>query len=389
MNSLRIALLTYSTKPRGGVVHTLSLADELASLGHHVYVFAISAGESFYRTVNVPHTLIPAEVISGESMDDKIKRYINIYAEHLTALNENYDIYHSEDCISANALLLLRNQGLIKFFVRTIHHVDDFTSQCLIDCQLKSLLEPDFRLVVSKFWQKEIYSRYALNSVLIHNGVNLDKFREDISKEKAKKRFSVDGCNVMLSIGGIEPRKNTLTALRAFNIARSHFKAKGERLVWIIGGGETLFDYRTYREEFFAEVERAGFKLGEDIIVLGNIADDTIPALYAAGDVFVFPSVKEGWGLVALEAMASGLPVAASEIEPMTEYLKDGENAFLFEPLDYDTLAEGIISIIEKTELRQRLIENGKKTAESYSWRNTALKHEEFYSKILIEGNKV
>ncbi|MBI2486254.1 MAG: MSMEG_0565 family glycosyltransferase [Deltaproteobacteria bacterium] len=386
MKSLKIALLTYSTKPRGGVVHTLSLAEELARLGHQVHIYALSTGEGFFRPVSIPHTLIPCSTIAGESMDEKVKRYISTYSDTLDVIKEDYDIYHAEDCISANALLELRRRGLIKFFIRTVHHIDDFTSQSLIDCQLKSILEPDHIIVVSKFWEKELRSRYSLNPTVINNGVDVEKFKipeiEGV-KEKAKESFSVVGCKVILSIGGIEPRKNTLTTLRAFNIVNAYFKANGERLVWLIGGGETLFDYRAYREKFFSEVEGLGLKLDEDIILLGNVADDSMVELYEAGDVFVFPSVKEGWGLVVLEAMASGLPVIASNIEPLIEYLRDGENSMLVSPLNNDMLVEQIIRVLLDDELRDELIKNGRKTAEVYSWGNTALRHEEFYSGIL------
>src|SRR3989304_4103379 len=428
MKSLRIALFTYSTKPRGGVVHTLNLAEELARLGHQVNIYAWGsrnesavtsrtrdlpniqvnktknrgsppvwlADESleFFRPVHVPYTIIPCSTLPEENIDEKVKRYISIYTEHLSSIRENYDIYHAEDCISANVLFELRSRNLIKFFVRTVHHLDDFTSKSLIDCQLRSILDPDYIIVVSRFWEKELRSRYSLNPKVINNGVDIEKFKiqgDEGIKERAKNSFSVNGNNVMLSIGGIEPRKNTLTALRAFNIASNYFKSKGERLVWLIGGGETLFDYRAYREEFFSEVKRLGLKLGvrepqsndEDIIILGTVPEDSISKLYQAGNVFVFPSVKEGWGLVVLEAMASGLPVIASGIEPMTDYLKDGENALLVSPMDYETLAQHIISVLEKTELRDKLIRNGRETAQAYSWRNTALRHLEFYSGIL------
>jgi len=394
MKSLRIALFTYSTKPRGGVVHTLNLAEELARLGHQVHIYALSTGEGFFRTVSVPYTLIPCAIVANESIDEKVKRYISIYTEHLSSIRENYDIYHAEDCISANVLFELRSRGLIKFFARTVHHLDDFTSRSLIDCQLKSILEPDYIIVVSRFWEKELRSRYSLNPTVINNGVDIKRFKnqgDEGIKERAKNSFSVSGsstrlttgCKVMLSIGGIEPRKNTLTALRAFNIASNYFKSKGERLVWLIGGGETLFDYRAYREEFFSEIKRLGLRLDEDIIILGSVPEDSMAELYGAADVFVFPSVKEGWGLVVLEAMASGLPVIASGIEPMTDYLKDGENALLVSPMDYETLAQQIIKVLEKTELRDKLIRNGIKTAQAYSWRNTALRHLEFYSGIL------
>ncbi|KRT65047.1 MAG: glycosyltransferase, MSMEG_0565 family, partial [Candidatus Dadabacteria bacterium CSP1-2] len=206
MKSLRIALFTYSTKPRGGVVHTLNLAEELARLGHQVHIYALSTGEGFFRTVSVPYTLIPCAIVANESIDEKVKRYISIYTEHLSSIRENYDIYHAEDCISANVLFELRSRNLIKFFARTVHHLDDFTSKSLIDCQLKSILEPDYIIVVSRFWEKELRSRYSLNTKVINNGVDIEKFKiqgDEAIKERAKNSFSVNGNNVMLSIGGI------------------------------------------------------------------------------------------------------------------------------------------------------------------------------------------
>lgn len=386
MRSLKIALFTYSTKPRGGVVHTLRLAEELTGLKHEVHVYTLSTGNGFYRNVDVPHTLIPCPVVNYPSIDEKIESFIRIYYEYLSSVNDLYDIYHAEDCISANALLELRDNGFIKSFVRTVHHLDDFTSKSLIDCQSNSILKPDYVMVVSRYWERELRSLYSLNPILTQNGVDLDRFSkakgDEYSKELAKNRFSVNGYRVILSIGGIEPRKNTLTTLRAFKIARSHFMKKGERVIWLIGGGETLFDYRAYREEFFSQVERLGLKMDQDIRVLGNIPEVNMPYLYDAGDIFVFPSLKEGWGLVVLEAMASGVPVIASNIEPLTEYLNDSENAVLIPPMDHEALAQNIISVLENEDLREKLATNGLRTANSYSWSKTALMHSEFYNRI-------
>jgi len=394
MKSLKVALFTYSTKPRGGVVHTLNLAEELARLNHKVHIYALTTGEGFFRQVNVPYTLIPSTVVENETIDDKVGRYIRIYTEYLSSINLNYDIYHAEDCISANALYELRKMGLINFFLRTVHHVDDFTSRSLIECQLKSIIEPEYIIVVSRYWERQLRNHYSLNPTMINNGVDLEKFRirgEDGSKEKAKERFSVNGCKVMLSIGGIEPRKNTLSILKAYSIAKPYFKSQGERLVWLIGGGETLFDYRDYRDEFFSGIKTLGLKLDihephssdGDIFILGAIPHDSINELYRASDVFVFPSVKEGWGLVVLEAMASGVPVVSSNIEPMTEYLIDGDNSILVSPMDYETLSRKISRVLEETDLRNKLIRNGRKTSEAYSWRNTALRHSEVYRSFL------
>lgn len=386
MEPLKVALFTYSTKPRGGVVHTLRLAEELTRLNHRVHVYTLSTGNGFYRNPDVPHTLIPCPVVNYPSIDEKIESYIRIYYEYLSSIKDFYDIYHAEDCISANALLELRDNGFIKSFVRTVHHLDDFKSESLIECQSNSILKPDYVMVVSRYWERELRSLYSLNTTLTQNGVDVERFSkakgDKYSKELAKNKFSVDGSKVILSIGGIEPRKNTLTTLSAFNVARSYFMEKGERLVWLIGGGETLFDYRSYRELFFSRVERLGLKMGQDIRVLGNIPEANMPELYEAGDVFIFPSLKEGWGLVVLEAMASGVPVIASNIEPLTEYLRDNENAILIPPMDHEALALEIIGVLQNEALREKLATEGLMTANSYSWRNTALMHSEFYKRI-------
>jgi glycosyltransferase-like protein len=390
MNSNRIALLTYSTKPRGGVAHTLSLAESLAELNQEVHVYALATGSEFFRQVDVPYTLIECPEIKYGSMDEKIKSYIEIYTEHLKSVTNEYDIFHAEDCISANALLNLRDAGFIDHYVRTIHHLDDFTSESLLDCQLKSIIEPDYVIAVSKFWERELRQKYSLNPTVINNGVSIKNFANingTEAKENAKKNFNVDGAKAILSIGGIEPRKNTITTLRAYSIVRSQLKTKGEKLVWLIGGGETLFDYRDYRDEFFSEVKELGLELDKDIFVLGNVPESKMESLYNAADVFVFPSIKEGWGLVVLESMAAGVPVIASGIEPMTEYLVDEENSLLISPMDYDGMAQKIVIVFDNLKLRSKLIENGRSTANMYSWGNAARKHINFYNEILDKND--
>ncbi|MGQ0794506.1 MAG: MSMEG_0565 family glycosyltransferase [Deltaproteobacteria bacterium] len=379
MKSLKIALLTYSTKPRGGVVHTLNLAEQLSSLGHLVEVYALGTEVGFFRPVAAPSTLIPCDTVPGEPMDAKIMRYIQIYSDYLSAQALDFDIYHAEDCISANALLALRDRGIIKSFVRTVHHLDDFTSPALVECQLKSVLKPDSLIAVSRLWQRELRSAYSLDAALIHNGVDVDRFSGGASKAEARRRFNLSNEKIILSVGGIEPRKNSIMALRAFHAAASRVKAGGERAIWLIGGGETLFDYREYRDWFFSKAKGLHLNFGEDIIILGNVPDRDMPALYAAADVFIFPSIKEGWGLVALEAMAAGIPVIASKIEPLTDYLTDGENALLVSPTDSQALSAGILTILANGGLGQKLIGNARVTAEHYSWRKTALAHEAFY----------
>ena len=107
---LRVGLFTYSTRARGGVVHSLQLAEALQGLGHDVRLFALEKpGRSgFYRPIRVPATFIPVAEVPDESVDDKVPRYIQAYVEFLRddlGPGNGWDIYHAEDCISGNALV--------------------------------------------------------------------------------------------------------------------------------------------------------------------------------------------------------------------------------------------------------------------------------------------
>lgn len=387
MKQLSVALFTYSTKPRGGVVHTLNLAEKLSELGQKVHVYALGTGDGFFRKVDIPHTLVPCPKSEFSCMDEKIHAYIKAYVDYLGGLEETYDIYHAEDCISANALLDIRQRGKIEFFLRTVHHVDDFVSEALVECQMKSITKPNYLLVVSDYWEKELADKYSLRPQRVKNGVDLAKFYGTDARSKpseaSKLEFSADGCKTVLTIGGIEPRKNTISTLRAVARVKAHFAAKDERAIWLLGGGETLFDYRDYREEFFSEAEKLEMEMGKDIFILGRVPEELIADLYNAADVFVFPSLKEGWGLVALEAMASGVPVVASDIEPFTEFMENGKNSLLVSPMDCVALENGIIRILECGELREKLIAGGTDTARQYGWDSVALEHLNIYRDIL------
>lgn len=387
---LRIALFTYSTKPRGGVVHTLALAEQLHALGHAVHVFALGpAGqEQFYRPVSVPFTIIPtlAAAAEDEPLDARIQRYIETYTRFLRQARPGpFDLYHAQDCISANALWRVRETGLIAGFVRTIHHLDDFVSPALIDCQNASVHRPDRRLVVSDYWRERLAQEFQVESTVITNGVDVNRFRPPTAAERvaARAEWGLSDQFAFLNIGGIEPRKNTIRLLLAFQSIRHKLAESGQPPVLLLAGGETLLDYRAYRAEFFHLLNHSGLALDRDIFLLGPVSDPQIESLYRAADIFAFPSVKEGWGLVVLEALASGLPVLAADLPVFREYLRAGHNALLVDPYSLPALAEGMVRLAGEPTLRQRLAEAGLATASRFSWLATARHHVEFYQTVL------
>ena len=388
--SLGISLLTYSTKPRGGVVHTLELAEHLQKMGHQVHIFALGKDEQgFFRSTSFPFTLIPCKMgDKNESLDTRIERFIDTYFQFLIRHSQNpFDIYHAQDCVSANALWKASEKGLCSFFIRTIHHIDDFVTPRLIQCQNDSIYKPNYRIVVSEYWKDRLQSEFGLNSYRIYNGVNINRFRPptEIQRNNAKKKFDVIGKTVFLSIGGIEPRKNSIRLLRAFDSARCRLLTEGMESVLVIAGGETLFDYTPYRTEFFDCLDDLELDVGKDLFLLNTVEDEEIPKLYHAADSLLFPSVKEGWGLVVLEAMASGLPVLTSDIPVFKEYLQHRKNAIMVNAEDESSIESGIVNLAIDVELQQRLSSSGPKTAKLYSWERTAKEHLEYYYELISE----
>src|SRR3990172_10920601 len=115
-------------------------------------------------------------------------------------------------------------------------------------------------------------------------------------------------------------------------------------------------------------------KLGlqDDVLFLGWLPFEDIPLIYCASEVFVFPSLHEGFGIPLLEAMSCGVPVACSGIEPIKEIA--GDAALFVDPYNPMSIAEGILSMLEDGLLRQKLIDKGFKRAKEFTWGNTALR---------------
>ena len=133
----RVALTTYSIKPRGGVVHTLELAEALHAKGIDVTVIAMGSPDGrFFRDITVPYKIIEAPAWL-DSLEDRVFSWIDAMEAGLADMGHMFDIIHSQDCISARAAARVRDAGADFRLIRTVHHVDDFTTQALINCQKK------------------------------------------------------------------------------------------------------------------------------------------------------------------------------------------------------------------------------------------------------------
>ena len=174
-----VGLVTYSVKPRGGVVHTLALAEALHAAGYPVRVIALGdPAAGFFRPVAAPFTIIEAPP-SLPTLEERVFANVDALAAGLGDLVADLPILHTQDCISARAAARVRDAaaGPPPVVVRTVHHVDDFTSPSLIDCQRQAILEPDRILVVSERWREILAEDYGTSADVVHNGVDAARFR--------------------------------------------------------------------------------------------------------------------------------------------------------------------------------------------------------------------
>jgi glycosyltransferase-like protein len=374
---MRIALLTYSTKPRGGVIHTMQIAEALRRLDQQVCILALNKdGGEFPRPLACDYQLVPARPASTR-IDQLVQQRIQDYIDYFHQNPQTYDIYHAQDCISANALVALRAQGYpIPQIIRTVHHIDDYSDPYLQDCQEKSILLPDRCFCVSRHWQRELARQYNVDAPLVFNGVDADRFSAQTngSEPELKTRLGITGSPVFLTIGGVEPRKNSIRLVQAFAQVRAQFPTAQ----LVIAGGMTMFDYSDYQAEFFAEADRLG--VSEAVLLPGVIADRDLPTLYRCADAFVFPSVKEGWGLVVMEAIASGLVVVTADRPPFTEFLTP-KQAFLVDVEDPTAIARAMQQSLNRA-LSAPLIQRSQAILTDYTWEQSAQMHLKLYEQL-------
>ena len=148
----------------------------------------------------------------------------------------------------------------------------------------------------------------------------------------------------------------------------------------VIAGGASLLDHDAYQARFAGALAHCGTTAGA-VIRTGPLRQKLMPALYRAATCFVSPSVKEGFGLGILEAMASGVPVVASRIAPFTEYLNEDDVAWC-DPFDTASIAAAMARSLDPA-LRARLIARGGEVAARHDWLSTARAHVATYEKML------
>ena len=222
-------------------------------------------------------------------------------------------------------------------------------------------------------------SRHTSDQLLKHTSASRDKIRmiplgvdlpeASLSPERRvleRERLVGKGNEMILIVGAIQTRKNTLNALKALRRLPPRY-----RLVIAGGNGhgsEIVHDF----------IRTEG--LGSRAVVLGYAPAERLPVLYDAANVFLFPSFDEGFGFPVLEAMAHGLPVVASDAASLPEV--GGDAALYVNPYDPEDIAEKVLRAAEDEGLRKSMIERGHERARQFTWRRTAMEYLNVYNEV-------
>jgi len=191
-----------------------------------------------------------------------------------------------------------------------------------------------------------------------------------ISKIKQKYNFDFP---LILYVGTLEPRKNIPTLIKAF----CKLKKEGLPHILLVTGKKD----GKYKK-IFEMVKR--LNLQKDTIFTGYVPEEDLPAIYNAADLFVYPSLYEGFGLPPLEAMACGTPVITSNTSSFPEVV--GDAGIMVKPHDVDELAKVMYEVLTNDGLREDMIKKGLKQAKKFSWKKCAKETLEVYQEVCYEN---
>ncbi len=220
-------------------------------------------------------------------------------------------------------------------------------------------------LTVSEYSRRDIIRHYGLSPervVVTPNAADpmFAPVRDPARLAMVRTRYGT-GDRFVLFAGALKPNKNLPAVVDAY-VRLRHADAIRHRLVLVGAQANQIMD------DVFAPARHSGY--AADIVLTGHVPTDDLVALYSAAQLFVQPSIFEGFGLPVLEAMTCGTAVVTSSVTSMPEVA--GEAALLVDPRDVDGLAEAMRHVLTNTALRQRLEIAGLQQASRFSWERTA-----------------
>lgn len=364
---MRIAILLWRFLPKyvaGVEIATYNIAKYLSKRGHEVHV--ITSSES--GILNQDQQNFYIHLIKRGKV--RFIRYIPFLIRILLVLRKiKPDIIHAQTI----------GMGVVGFLAKKFFKIpyvvygrgSEVYFSWLFKNQISRLvlrhadavvaLTEDMKKSLQRFCNREIY--------IIPNGIELDRFINLPKKEETLSRIGInDQENIILFVGRLCYVKGVEYLIRAMNIIVNK-KNKKVKLI-IIGDGEERQNLEKLTKEL---------NLGNNVIFLGKIPNEKIAEFMASSDVFVLPSLSEGFPSVILEAMACGLPIVATNVGGIPYVVNEEENGFLVMPKDSEQIAEKILFLLENKNISEEISKKNKEMIKKYDLNNIIQELEKVY----------
>jgi D-inositol-3-phosphate glycosyltransferase len=410
---MNIAMLSYHTCPlatlggkdTGGMnVYVRDLTRELGRMGIHVDVFTRSQDEHVphvlhdlgygNRVVHVPAG--PESPVQKGNLADYVPEFVEGVKSFAAEKGIHYDLIHSHYWMSGLAAMSLSDAWGGTPIVQMFHTLGEMKNRIAqsdeqresperIAAEKRILARVDRVVVATLAEQTQLRFLYKADDrklEIIPPGVDTSHFYP-IPADEAKQFLGLlPEDRMVLFVGRIEPLKGVDTLIRA--MACLQWKDYGRPVHLAIIGG----DPDANPEDMTAEMTRLQdlsdeLSMGQTVVFLGKRGQDTLPYYYSAAEVVVMPSHYESFGMVALEAMACGTPVIASDVGGLGFLVQDGETGYTIPNGEPDTLCEKLSMLLGDAQLRERMGRRAEEVAQSYDWEKIARQIAEVYEELL------
>ena len=416
---MRVAMLSYHTCPlailggkdTGGMnVYVREISRELGRRGIGVDVYTRSQDE---HVPHVSHDLgygnRVVHVPAGPEVPlpkDELAEHIPTFVENIIDFTEKkgfeYDLIHSHYWMSGIAardlqaawnvpvVHMFHTLGLMKQRIAQSPH--EAEGDYRLDGEQEVLRIAD-RIVAATIAEKAqlqwLYQAKTEKIAVIPPGVDTCHFYP-IPADEAKEYIGISPEDrMLLFVGRIEPLKGIDTLIQAMGLIAGNGDAADHQLCLTIIGG----DPHVSREEMTDEMSRlqtlsSENGLDEFVAFLGRRSQETLPYYYSAAEAVIMPSHYESFGMVALEAMACGTPVVASQVGGLAFLVQDGETGYHINVGDMDALSERLTTLLGDRALHQKLSRQAAEFAQNYSWGKIARRMIDLYEEVVTKPTK-
>jgi D-inositol-3-phosphate glycosyltransferase len=392
----------------GGMnVYVRELSRELGKRGHRVDVFTrfqdteTTQIETIGENARVIHLDAgPRAPYDKNLLPLHVNEFTDQIEEYARAQGIKYDVVHSHYWVSGLVARQLQERWDVPFvqMFHTLGQLKNSVAKSAGEMEVSTRIVDEGmvmkwadRLVAATPLEREhmvcLYGAEPAKVKIIPAGVDTNLF---YPRDRAKVRELLGlpdlETPILLFVGRIERLKGIDTLLESVAVVSRYCSGRDLKVLIVGGGGQSEAENAELRR--VVELHK-DLNLEDQVEFVGSKPQEMLPLYYSAADVTIMPSHYESFGLVAVEAMASGTPVIASNVGGLSFTVVDGETGYLVEQENHFQLAERVHTLLKNPELREQMGEEANIHAQQYSWENIASQMLEVYDKVIKERQRV